>query len=385
MAVKIAAKGRITKDGRKYYYAFQYKNKRYNSQMFKTKKEAEDEEEKHKVLLLAEEKKKEEKRKIIKEKKITFKELYDEFYNYKLDKVKQTTLYSYRMRIPFFEMLYDTYVKDFNSSKYLEWRSYMVKQKLSIRTLNGILKLLKELLNYAYKWHDISNRKIYYMLENFRDADALPEEMNYLNIKEFKQYISSIKDIKYLCLFELLFFCGLRRGELLGLQWKNIELNNKLIHIRNNVIMPHNGIDYWQMTSPKNRTSIRTIPLPTLLTEHLRKYKKEIKNKYKDFNENWFISNKEVPLPARTLAARNEKYIKVSGVKHIRLHDFRHSCASLLINNGANVMVVAKYLGHAKIDVTLNTYSHLFNSKMEDIVNLVDKVYTEEQIDTKMN
>ena len=48
-------------------------------------------------------------------------------------------------------------------------------------------------------------------------------------------------------------------------------------------------------------------------------------------------------------------------------------------------MVVAKYLGHAKIDVTLNTYSHLFNSKMEDIVNLVDKVYTEEQIDNKMN
>ena len=61
-------------------------------------------------------------------------------------------------------------------------------------------------------------------------------------------------------------------------------------------------------------------------------------------------------------------------VKQIRIHDFRHSCASLLINNGANIMIVAKYLGHAKIDETLNTYSHLFKNKMDDIVNLMNKL-----------
>lgn len=372
MAICIAKDNVRTKDGRKYYYRFSYNGKRYQSKKFKTKHEAELFEKEHKLELLLREKKNQEKKK--KEKSITFKELYEEFYKYKLDKVKQTTLYSYRMRIPFLEMLYDIEVRDFNSDKYLAWRSYMINRNLSIRTLNGILKLLKELLNYAYKWHDLSNRKVYYMLENFKDADALPDEMNYLNIKEFKQYTSAIKDMKYLCLFELLFFCGLRRGELLGLQWKNIELNNRLIHIRNNVIMPHNGIEHWQITSPKNRTSIRTIPLPTSLTEHLRKYKKEIKSKYKDFNENWFISNKEIPLPARTLAARNEKYIKVSGVKHIRLHDFRHSCASLLINNGANVLIVAKYLGHAKLEETLNTYSHLYDEKLSEITVLIDKL-----------
>ena len=268
MSVYLASKKEITSDGRKYYYRFSYNGKRYKSMKYKPKHEAELFEKEHKLELLLREKKKQETKK--QEKCITFKELYEEFYKYKLDKVKQTTLYSYRMRIPFFEMLYDVKVKDFDSDKYLTWRSYMIKQNLSIRTLNGILKFLKELLNYAYKWHDIYNRKIYYMLENFKDADALPEEMNFLNIEEFKQYTSAIKDMKYLCLFELLFFCGLRRGELLGLQWKNIELNNKLIHIRNNVIMPHNGIDYWQITSPKNRTSIRTIPLPTSLS-HLNK------------------------------------------------------------------------------------------------------------------
>lgn len=61
-----------------------------------------------------------------------------------------------------------------------------------------------------------------------------------------------------------------------------------------------------------------------------------------------------------------------AGLKQIRIHDFRHSCASLLINNGANIMIVAKYLGHAKIDETLNTYSHLFKNKMDDIVNMMN-------------
>ena len=66
--------------------------------------------------------------------------------------------------------------------------------------------------------------------------------------------------------------------------------------------------------------------------------------------------------------------IEKAEVKEIRIHDFRHSCASLLINNGANIMIVAKYLGHAKIDKTLNTYSHLFKNKMDDIVNLMNKL-----------
>ena len=56
-----------------------------------------------------------------------------------------------------------------------------------------------------------------------------------------------------------------------------------------------------------------------------------------------------------------------------RIHDFRHSCASLLINNGANITMVAKYLGHTKIDETLNTYSHMFKNKLNDIVNTIKK------------
>lgn len=59
-------------------------------------------------------------------------------------------------------------------------------------------------------------------------------------------------------------------------------------------------------------------------------------------------------------------------VTQIRIHDFRHSCASLLINKGANITLVAKYLGHTKVDETLNTYLHTFKNKLDDIVNLIN-------------
>lgn len=74
----------------------------------------------------------------------------------------------------------------------------------------------------------------------------------------------------------------------------------------------------------------------------------------------------------------NNNIYKIRGnvvlIEDIKIHDFRHSCASLLINNGANVTMVAKYLGHSKIDETLNTYSHVFQNKLDDIVNTLDNL-----------
>ena len=67
-----------------------------------------------------------------------------------------------------------------------------------------------------------------------------------------------------------------------------------------------------------------------------------------------------------------------AGLKRIRIHDFRHSCASLLINNGANVTLVAKYLGHTKIEETLNTYSHMFSTALDSVVSVIDSLEEKE-------
>lgn len=78
------------------------------------------------------------------------------------------------------------------------------------------------------------------------------------------------------------------------------------------------------------------------------------------------------PLAATTLLDRKTKNTFMARVKDIRIHDFRHSCASLLIDSGANITLVAKYLGHSKIDETLNTYSHMYQNRLDTIVNIIE-------------
>lgn len=92
------------------------------------------------------------------------------------------------------------------------------------------------------------------------------------------------------------------------------------------------------------------------------------------FNQKWFAFEDKEPLGDGILRHTKNKFCDLSGVKRIRIHDFRHSCASVLINNGASIMIVVKYLGHAKIDETLNTYSHLFKNKMDEIVQTMNKL-----------
>ena len=71
---------------------------------------------------------------------------------------------------------------------------------------------------------------------------------------------------------------------------------------------------------------------------------------------------------------KNIEIVKDAKIKRIRLHDFRHSCASLLINNGASIALVAKYLGHSDISTTLNTYTHMFKNEMSDIINIINNL-----------
>lgn len=78
------------------------------------------------------------------------------------------------------------------------------------------------------------------------------------------------------------------------------------------------------------------------------------------------------PLAATTLLDRKTKNAFMARVKDIRIHNFRHSCASLLIDSGANITLVAKYLGHSKIDETLNTYSHMYQNRLDTIVNIIE-------------
>lgn len=92
------------------------------------------------------------------------------------------------------------------------------------------------------------------------------------------------------------------------------------------------------------------------------------------FNDNFFVAGDMLPICSNTLTNNKNVNCKLANVKQIRLHDFRHSYASLLINNGINVTLVAKYLGHTKIEETLNTYSHMFSTALDSVVSVIDSL-----------
>ena len=129
----------------------------------------------------------------------------------------------------------------------------------------------------------------------------------------------------------------------------------------------------YMVTTPKTKSSIRNIPIPKVLMEDM-KVLYEVSKRHYGFNDDWYLFGDTDPITNGKLRHRKNKDCKLADVKQIRIHDFRHSCASLLINSGATINVVAKYLGHTKIDETLNTYSHLFKNQLNEIINIIDKL-----------
>lgn len=370
MAVRQVDKKLATKDGRRWIF-YTYINdidgnkKKYVSKKYLTKQEAIQAEREFLVNIS---------RKEINVTDMTFKELYEEFFEYKKDKVKTTTLRTYKINVLPLKQFFNVKIRDFNVQHYLKWRSEISRRDLALKTKNGYFKFFKELLNYGTKWHDYNFTSVYNKMEKFTDPNAIPKEMEFYTLEEWQKFISVVDDLKFKAMFETLYFCGLRRGELRGLSWNNINFDEKTLSVVKNVTNESGDHGFWKITTFKTRTSARTIPMPDVLVNDLQELKKYNKKHQYGFRDNYFVFGDINPIHPDVLRRHKNEYDKKAEVKEIRIHDFRHSCASLLINNGANIMIVAKYLGHAKIDETLNTYSHLFKNKMDDIVNLMNKL-----------
>ena len=214
-------------------------------------------------------------------------------------------------------------------------------------------------------------------MDKFKDPNGLKKEMKYYTLPEFKKFISGEEDSMWRCYFQTLYYCRLRCGESRGLMWKDIDFNKKLLSVNRQVIdTPKDWDETYVISDPKTKTSRRVIPICNVLLDAFNIYKNELESK-NQYNINNFVfspSDGTTPLRDNHILTRKKKIEKATGSKHIRTHDFRHSCASLLINSGGNVSMVAKYLGHSEVEETLNTYSHMFPSALDDVLNIVNNL-----------
>lgn len=306
---------------------------------------------------------------------MTFKEAYTLYYEYQKDKIKDSTLKTYRDRIKYMGLLDSIELVNLNWEHYQKWRSQMNRTNLCDKYKTDIQKFIKQVLNFAEKQWDFNLRKFYNKLEPFKTPGAIKKEMDFYEPQEFFQYISVIDDLRDKCLFETLYYCGLRRSEARGLQWRHIDFKNHTLTIAQQVLnlAGNNASSSWYIASPKTESSNRTIPVPEVLLKDLAELKKS-NERFSKFKQTWFVFGDDTPITYHQIYSRNNNYCKKAGLRHIRIHDFRHSCASALISAAAPITAVSNYLGHSETTETLETYTHLVKKDYANVPKFFDSL-----------
>lgn len=356
-----------TKDGRQYVFTLRYKdiygtNKQYTSMRYKTKREAELEEARYKIKI-SENK--------VNATNLTFSQLFLEYVEYRKKDMKLQSINKLINLFKVFDPIKDVKINSFDLTMYKQFRNYIESKEYSIEYKNKIIGLLKRLIRYSNKYYNTSDKTLAF-IDNFKEVNKIKKEMQFFTYDEFLKFLSVIDEFNYKTFYEVLYYLGLRQGEATALTWNDINFIKKEVNINKTLTTKLKG-QLYTVSSPKTVNSNRTLPIPDKLIKSLEKLKEEAKKK-KYFNDGWFVFGDELPFKESTIQRHKNKYCELAGVKQIRIHDFRHSCASFLIQNGASIVLVSKYLGHSKISVTLDIYTHLYKSELLEVSKMIDTI-----------
>lgn len=296
---------------------------------------------------------------------MTFQNLYEIYMEDMAARLKQSTLLTKKAVLqthilPFFG---SKPINEIKASDVRRWQAKLMSSpnNYSQTYLKKINTELNSIINYAKRFYDLNTNPCG---KAGTIGKAKAEEMDYWTYNEYIAFREGVKDksLSYIC-FEVLYWTGMREGELLALSPADIDLDNKTISI-NRTYQRIEGKDVF--TSPKTRKSKRKIPIPDFLCQELSDY---IQSRYMlDADERLFPVTKSYHSHEMIRGCKN------TGVKKIRIHDIRHSHASLLINQGCDALMLADRLGHEKVSTTLNTYSHLFPHKQQELVHSLESL-----------
>lgn len=211
-----------------------------------------------------------------------------------------------------------------------------------------------------------------------KDKDAIKQEMLFWEPSQFETFIKYVDDIVYKSLFTFLYYMGVRKGEALALQWKDISFETDIVKIYKTVSTRTKNGANWELTSPKTKNSMRNITMPKIVKESLSKLRDHENGLY-NFNNDNFVFGNYRPIPFENLRRNLINYIKRANgdgntLSELRVHDFRHSHASFLINSKTNKFTdydIAKRLGDT-VETLHNTYAHWFRTADQGIIDMMD-------------
>ncbi|MCL1999457.1 MAG: site-specific integrase [Turicibacter sp.] len=240
-----------------------------------------------------------------------------------------------------------------------KWQARILAKRYTNTYTNLVNSQLVAVFNYAVKFYGLAESPC---KNAGRIGSNKSESMNFYTHDEFLEFLACVENVPAAVGFKILFYMGVRIGELLALSASDFDFDANVLKITKNyqVIKGEGGI-----FPPKTKKSVREIPIPQALMESVQQY-------LSDLHLYWQPSERIFPCSKMYFTYARDKAVKASGLKHIRLHDFRHSHASLLIQLGLPVLVVSERLGHENVSTTLNVYSHLYPNSRIEAANLID-------------
>lgn len=311
--------------------------------------------------------------------KITIQNLFEEYISVKKHEVRETTLKNSKriLELHILPILNKTEIQKLNNATLQKWKTSISQLDLSTTSKQNIYREFRTMLNYAVKMEYLSKNPLT-RIGNFKDPyfKSSQEKIRFYTPEQFKKYIavakekaSNLTEWGYYVFFAIAFYTGMRKGEINALKWSDIDGN--IIHVRRSIAQKLKGAD--RETPPKNKSSYRDIQMPQplilILDEHKRRQQQS-----EHFTEDYRVCGGTGCLRDTSLSNKNIQFAQQAGLPRIRIHDFRHSHASLLANEGINIQEISRRLGHSKIEITWNTYSHLYPREEERAIKILNKI-----------
>ncbi|GAA4703650.1 tyrosine-type recombinase/integrase [Brevibacillus fulvus] len=240
--------------------------------------------------------------------------------------------------------------------------------------------ILRKSIGQAVKWQLVA-RNVVELVEPPRLADKDIVTWSLEEATEFLDYVEA-HGKRFFVAYVLAIYTGMRRGEILGLRWKDINWEHGKLSVRQTVYRTRQGLLFQE---PKTKNSKRQISLPEYVLSSLRRHRSD-QNKQKLllgglYNDHDLVicTDEGKPIEPRNLVRHFDRMIQETGLQKIRFHDLRHTHATILLQLGEHPKVVSERLGHSRVGVTLDTYSHVLPDMQKDAANNFEQAMNEKK------
>lgn len=283
---------------------------------------------------------------------MNFNEVYENYINYVRNRHKKQGFYNiihdFECRVlPYFKS-YDIY--EISKSDLIKWQDTILSFNFTNSYNKRLYYVFNSFLDYCCNFYNLEKNLL-------REIGPFPKKIenkksDYYTLREFEKFINCVDNNIYKQFFNLMFFTGTRPGEAMALKFS--DLNGNYLNINKSIQRKGSR----ELDTPKNQFSIRKILITNTLKKELLKLKDYYIKNYGDICYDYFVFGGIKPLSPTSIDRIKKSASDKANLRCITQHQFRHSYATNLINNGISINTVSKLLGHSNIEVTARVYVH---------------------------